>query len=261
MSSSVAFGTVIPIAEADFYEKLVYEDPNGFDSFGKILQFAYGETTIEYPPEMDVHAKDLITQLLNPDEMARIGARGFPTRGAVWQAARRMADIYKARFDLVKVAEVCAEAAEVLFGAHGLRDTYASMPMPSYDLDTRLEAQWTATGCDIQALRPPALAPLAAQVECDSRGGRASPGGFCRCLPGFSGPSCSQREAPVPTDTSRVCLVSKEFGSIRKGGIGSAFAQLALFLSRIRASAAQLLNLEGRLSLPVRASTNWDPLD
>ena len=143
-----------------------------------------------------------------------------------------MADIYKARFDLVKVAEVCAEAAEVLFGAHGLRDTYASMPMPSYDLDTRLEAQWTATGCDIQALRPPALAPLAAQVECDSRGGRASPGGFCRCLPGFSGPSCSQREAPVPTDTSRVCLVSKEFGSIRKGGIGSAFAQLALFLAK-----------------------------
>lgn len=165
-------------------------------------------------------------------EMARIGARGFPTRGAVWQAARRMADIYKSRFDLVKVAEVCAEAAEVLFGAHGLRDTYASMPMPSYDLDTRLEAQWTATGCDIQALRPPALAPLAAQVECDSRGGRASPGGFCRCLPGFSGPSCSQREAPVPTDTSRVCLVSKEFGSIRKGGIGSAFAQLALFLAK-----------------------------
>ena len=53
-------------------------------------------------------------------------------------------------------------------------------------------------------------------------------------------------------------IVADEYRSLYKV---FAPAQLALFLSRIRASAAQLLNLEGRLSLPVRASTNWDPLD
>lgn len=37
--------------------------------------------------------------------------------------------------------------------------------------------------------------------------------------------------------------------------------RLGLLLSRVRASAVQLVHLEGRVALPSKAATHWDPLD
>ena len=46
-------------------------------------------------------------------------------------------------------------------------------------------------------------------------------------------------------------------------GLAEVFSpeHMALFLARMRASSVQLVHLEGRLNLPSKAATKWDPLD
>lgn len=46
-------------------------------------------------------------------------------------------------------------------------------------------------------------------------------------------------------------------------GLAEVFSaeHMALFLARMRASSVQLVHLEGRLNLPSKAATGWDPLD
>ena len=51
-----------------------FEDPTGIDTFGKVLEYANGRFQIDFPPDLDPAATDLIKKLCEPDVVKRFDA-------------------------------------------------------------------------------------------------------------------------------------------------------------------------------------------
>ena len=138
-----------------------------------------------------------------------------PTRGIEWQASRLVTRMLQRAKNMPGLARWCKKTTAIHpseRGAAALADN-----------------RWQASGCAFANLVPARV--RAPRVDCDERFGTLTHDGLCVCRPGYGGNGCSQHMRALPGLKPRVCMITLEFGTMRLGGIGSAFTQLATFLA------------------------------